>query len=528
MYAQANKPNKAITSFKSALVYNPKSSYLHFCIARQFRRLKKWNAAFFWATKMMQLNQKDARADHLLGQLYASRKQWGKAVRYYRSAIRKNPKMTASYEDLEQIWRTQYKQRDKLRDVLRQLVKQRPEYYLGYLRLAQLYERLLQDRLALQYYRRALNRHPSDVTALSRMGGILFRQKKWKKAIRAYRLLLDYRPSAWQIRLLLGSIFLIRGQPHDPELATYQFRYVMREVTQLKPADRAFRIGWELHARGFLRASEKWLRKALLYDSNHHQAKLTLGVVLQQQGKRKLALKWFKSIPKNQPAFFVEAQSRVIDTLLMAGKVKQARELLYQIRESMVKVEHWLPLSQAFVERAPRSELQREAKYLEKQIRKKKSAYDLLFQLAYTAFKLRRYRKVESLLQKVLAKKKNHSSALNFLGYVYAVHGVRFAAAEELVRRALSLEPGNAYYLDSLGWVSFRRGDARRAYTLVSQAHHMLPNEAAVTFHFARIVEHLGKHKEAILLYQKSLSLNPPPDVVQKLLPRLRKLRRMR
>lgn len=56
-------------------------------------------------------------------------------------------------------------------------------------------------------------------------------------------------------------------------------------------------------------------------------------------------------------------------------------------------------------------------------------------------------------------------AALNFLGYLIADHGGDLAEAEQLIQRALALDPDNGAFVDSLGWVLFRLGrleDARR------------------------------------------------------------------
>lgn len=528
LLAEKNKHKEAIKAFKSALVYHSKSPHLHYCIARQYKRLQKLETAFFWARKMRTLPRKSARAEHLLGQLFAVQKKWKKAASFFQIALKKDPKMVAAYRDLEQVWRLLYNQRIRLMSLLKQQIVNLPESYVGYLRLAQLYERLLQEKLALRYYKESLNRKPSNVVALAQMAGVSFRLRRYSDAIRSYQMLLDYRPGAWQIRILLGATLLLRNGPHDRELANFQFRYVMKEVTQLSEADRALRVGWELHSRGLLRDSELWLKKALQFNPKHVQAKLAMGLLRKSQGQIKLSMRWFQGVPKKPLSSYVEAQSRVLDALLMSKKIKKARALYYKARGEVKKEEHLIRLSQSFVERAPRSDLWKEARYLRKLRKRSAKPKDLSFHLAYTLFKLRRFKQAGRILRGLLAQKKNNSAALNFLGYVYAVRGIRLGAAERYIRWALTLEPGNAYYLDSLGWVMYLRGNMRVAHHLLTQAHHLLPNEAVVMYHLARVEEQKGNRKKALRLYQRSLVLSPPSDVVRKLQYRLKKLKRKR
>lgn len=55
------------------------------------------------------------------------------------------------------------------------------------------------------------------------------------------------------------------------------------------------------------------------------------------------------------------------------------------------------------------------------------------------------------------------ANAANYLGYMWADRDVYLDEALELIARAVALDPDNAAYLDSLGWVNYRRGDLDEA-----------------------------------------------------------------
>jgi len=75
--------------------------------------------------------------------------------------------------------------------------------------------------------------------------------------------------------------------------------------------------------------------------------------------------------------------------------------------------------------------------------------------------------------------------ALNFVGYSYADRGIKLDEAEELIKKALKLKPGDGYITDSLGWVYFRQNKLSAALNCLQEAHKILPADAA-------IAEHLG------------------------------------
>ena len=57
-----------------------------------------------------------------------------------------------------------------------------------------------------------------------------------------------------------------------------------------------------------------------------------------------------------------------------------------------------------------------------------------------------------------------HSNAHNFLGYIYALgKGKSLDKALGHLNKALSIQPRNGYFLDSLSWIYFKKGEPKRA-----------------------------------------------------------------
>ncbi|RKH03459.1 tetratricopeptide repeat protein [Corallococcus sp. CA047B] len=110
---------------------------------------------------------------------------------------------------------------------------------------------------------------------------------------------------------------------------------------------------------------------------------------------------------------------------------------------------------------------------------------DLLFSLGAALDRQGDVAGALSRMRMVLAVAPEHSAAMNFIGYLLAQHGRDLDEAERLVRRALALRPDSAAYVDSLGWVYFQRGEARKAVELLERAVELAPDEPA-------ILEHLG------------------------------------
>ena len=103
------------------------------------------------------------------------------------------------------------------------------------------------------------------------------------------------------------------------------------------------------------------------------------------------------------------------------------------------------------------------------------------YQLADALAGRNEYARAEAELRAVLDHDPDDVLALNNLGYNLADQGRKLAEAEALIRRAIAVdraerrrlgepEPESGVYLDSLGWVLFRRGQLDEARTVLERA----------------------------------------------------------
>ena len=104
------------------------------------------------------------------------------------------------------------------------------------------------------------------------------------------------------------------------------------------------------------------------------------------------------------------------------------------------------------------------------------------------------YAKGEAELEKVLERFPDDSGANNDLGYLYAEQGKNLEKAEAMIRKALLEDKGNQSYLDSLGWVLYKRGRAKDALEPLKKAAEIMKEETAARNlnPDSTILEHLG------------------------------------
>jgi tetratricopeptide (TPR) repeat protein len=108
-------------------------------------------------------------------------------------------------------------------------------------------------------------------------------------------------------------------------------------------------------------------------------------------------------------------------------------------------------------------------------------------------------------MRAVLEVKPDHPEALNYLGYAYAERGERLDEAERMIREALRQEPANAAFLDSLGWVLFKKGDLAGAVELLEQAVARAGADPAVLDHLGDAYRSAQRHDDARGAYRRAL-----------------------
>jgi tetratricopeptide (TPR) repeat protein len=133
------------------------------------------------------------------------------------------------------------------------------------------------------------------------------------------------------------------------------------------------------------------------------------------------------------------------------------------------------------------------------------------FNYGATAEQAGLYEKAADLLRKSIAlDPTNSAEACNYLGYMWADHDMNLDEAETMIKRALEMDPNNPSYLDSLGWVEFRKGKFDQALNNLLSAAKTADHEDPVIFeHIGDAYFKLNRISEALESWQKALTLDP-------------------
>lgn len=119
----------------------------------------------------------------------------------------------------------------------------------------------------------------------------------------------------------------------------------------------------------------------------------------------------------------------------------------------------------------------------------------------------------ESDLRWIISAEPDNAAAINALGYTLADMTDRYDEAEQLIFQAYELLPSDASIIDSMGWISYRRGRFGEAESYLREAWEAMPN-AEIAAHLGEVLWVTGKEDEARSLWQLGVEMDSENEIL--------------
>ena len=104
----------------------------------------------------------------------------------------------------------------------------------------------------------------------------------------------------------------------------------------------------------------------------------------------------------------------------------------------------------------------------------------------------------------------NSAEAYNYVAYMWAEHNMHLDEAEQMVGEALQFDPNNGAYLDTLGWIHYRKGKFDEAVNVLLRAEQNLTKPDPTVFeHIGDAYAKLNRIPQALEFWQKAIALTP-------------------
>jgi len=171
-----------------------------------------------------------------------------------------------------------------------------------------------------------------------------------------------------------------------------------------------------------------------------------------------------------------------------------------------------------------RGELEPSMKIMRAALKVNAESEDLYFGAALALERAGNWKEANALLVHFLEKHPDNGPAHNFIGYTTVLHSKDLRTAERYIRRALMLDPGHGYIIDSLGWLLFKQGKLASARRLLRMAIRLSPREAEVLAHLAEVNVSLHNDTRAVELLRLAISVSEDEHLTAKIKKRLEEL----
>ncbi len=384
--------------------------------------------------------------------------------------------------------------------IMQRLVAIHPRSAHAYFALA----RLDVERTRLKSAEAAINQSlalkPAWEEAAIFKGRILMLAGHAGQAARFYHSFLYTYPQATELRLNYAR-YLVNVK--DWGAALDQFRQVVRDL----PDDAEANYATGLLAMQMSRYAEasKYLEHTLSLQPGNHQVEIDLGDLAEEQGDYPRARYWFGRGAHGASLFPGELHLALL--LAREGHLAQAEAKLHVLKPTRKRQRVELVLAKDEV-------LSQQHRYpaalhrLSLSLRTYPGNTQLLYARALVELKLGRLQAHERDLRAILKKDPQNVEALNALGYTLTNHSTRYHEAFRLISRALKLQPGDPYIMDSMGWADYRLGHLKAATRYLRQALAVRP-DAEISAHLGEVLWQRGNHGEAETVWKHALKQDP-------------------
>lgn len=437
--------------------------------------------------------------------------------------------------------------------LLENLTKKNPSAR-AYAILASDYESMHEYSLAADAYKKAIDLDPTRAELKAALAQDQALAGRYEDALKTYQEIAQANPQDAQPYLGMAQIY--REQKN---LA--QAHQMIDKAKDLDPDNLDIRYNEValLEAEG--KNSEAINKLKELLDSTAHRnsgdadrtvrAKMLeqLGVLYRQSEQYEQAADAFRQIAELEPDLGGRAEAQIIDTYRIAkdyGKAQQETEsattkypndrTLLEVRAQLLSDEGktdaaiadlkklldgkndretYMAMAEVYQKAKNFPEMAKVLDSAEKLSRTKEEKVAVLFLRGAMYERQKNYDSAEKVFRQVIDLDASNAEALNYLGYMLADQNVRLQEAQDLIRRAVNVDPNNYAYLDSLGWVYYRLNRLDDAAQQLNRSVQLMSKDPTIHDHLGDVYFKQGKLKDAIAQWQFSLkewSTSAPAD----------------
>ena len=500
-FEENGEMDRALEAYRKVLNVDPGQSQLAARVAGLLIQQDDFPQAIDVLKDAIKANPNNAEPYQQLAFIYVRYlKKTDQAIDYANRAIALNPADAEGYQRLVEI-EVAAGQEKKALEVLDRAAKVRSNDPAFWMRLGKLYMAILfksdsqpkpeELKRTNEIFKKAANHAGDDPAILKDVADYYAASQQLKEAIPLYLRVLELQPDDANAREKLATGFILTNQRGK---AVEMLEQIIKEHPEkYQPYDLLAQV-LDDEARSLLRTNrlEEAKAKFAKVAANYEQSLL---------------------INPNHPSTYLHLAELLLGPLRDADR---AVKLLTEARRRFPgapEIVYYLAIAQREAKQSQQAVATFEEALHEAQLDQDDDVINAKFYFNYgaAAEQAGLYDKAADLLRKSIAlDPANAAEACNYIGYMWADHNMNLDEAEAMIKRALESEPNNASYLDSLGWVEFRKGKFDQALSDLLRAAKAVERDDPVVFeHIGDTYLKLNRTTDALEAWQKALALDP-------------------
>ena len=411
--AKAGKFDIAMKDYERVISLDPEALAVYKDLVYLYWQAGSNQKALIMAEKINELDGKNPNTTVFLATFYLVANDPDSARKYWEKTLQLDPENETATVYLAAYYYSDNKLQESA-EYWNKFLKQQPDSAAGYFQLAMVQEKLGMNEDALVSYDKVIELKPEAREAYIAKARIYETMEKYNLAITEYEEYVSAFPDNLYVLMYLGKCYYEAG-----------------EMPKARDA--------------FLKA-----KKGL---PNEPTAIYGLGVIYEKMEQFDKAAAEFEILAQKEPSAAVYARLGFYYSLIK-DYAKAEKRMIQAQEKDPLNFEIWYLLGLNYVDWG---KYDKALAQFNKVIDYNPEFVEAYFYQGISYDKRGDFKSAESAFLKTLELDPDHSRALNYLGYTYADKNMKLDQAEQFLNKAVSLEPKNGAYLDSLGWLYFRQ-----------------------------------------------------------------------
>lgn len=503
------RSQSSIESLKSAITIDPDSSVLMQRLAVEYYRRGQLQDSLYWAQKALDKSPDKRDLILFVAGLLTSKKQFDKAETLYKKLIKVDKEDAEGHLYLAAVY-SEKKDYAKANEYFTRLLtfKSYESKHIGYYYRARSAMESGNKKLMPQVrsdLQKSLDHKPDYFEALQLLGQIMEKAEGRDAVFKFYAQHQKKKGPYARLAEVLSQYYIDKDD--------YDKAYEQLEILEWNSDDQVavkLKMALILIDKKMYSMAESKLEELSVLVPESDKVKFYLGAVYEEQKKLDKAIDVYLQIPKSSGHF---EDARIHASFLLKSQGYSDRGLAV-IKESLtVKSEN---IQSYFLT----SQFYEEKKQYDLAVQTLTKAADGKFannaQLHYfmgTLYdRMNEKDKMFTSMRKVLALDEENVQALNYVAYSLAELNLDMDEAETMATKAYKLQNDDAFIIDTLGWIHYKRGHFKKAVELLEKAHNLSPEVSVIAEHLGDAYTKLNNTQKAKDVYLKAIDSETDSD----------------